>query len=111
MSEENSATDYRYARSVKNPPLYGLCTRDYDRDHRPRQWPPGTEYQYAYCSNYRQLLPEPCWSETGGELQDNMGSGSWSAGAANRAGGQCEGADTKPFNKVSRLCVVLSSCP
>ncbi|CAL1541177.1 unnamed protein product [Lymnaea stagnalis] len=47
----------RYARFVRNAPLYGLCTRDFERDHRPVSWPPGTEYQYAYCSNYRGLLP------------------------------------------------------
>ncbi|XP_055899024.1 uncharacterized protein LOC106051057 [Biomphalaria glabrata] len=47
----------RFARSIRNPTLYGLCTRDFQRDQQPSSWPSGTEYQYAYCSNYRDLLP------------------------------------------------------
>ncbi|KAH9518706.1 hypothetical protein Btru_006010 [Bulinus truncatus] len=55
--DHRQRNSFAFARSTHNPPLYGLCTRDFERDHNPSSWPSGTEYQYAYCSNYRGLLP------------------------------------------------------
>ncbi|BFZ04107.1 hypothetical protein BsWGS_07146 [Bradybaena similaris] len=92
----------RYARSIKNPLLYGLVSRDYDADHRPKAWPSGTEYQSAYCSNYRAQQPLQCEDEPSHDFRANMSS-SFPGAAETRLQESCHAPVSRGDYKLSKV--------